>query len=88
LRKNHEAAAYLAETIWAKYAGREPAIDETSLRNRCLAICDKVLAWNKGNPSQAYVCTPEDIVRIHGGLDATGFGDLSMMDVQTGIGEL
>jgi hypothetical protein len=88
LRKNHEAAAYLAETVWAKYAGREPAIDAISLRNRCLVIADKVVAWNKENPSEAYVCTPDDMIRIHGGLAGAGFGDLDVMDVQTGIGEL
>jgi hypothetical protein len=87
-RKNHEAAAYLAEAIWSKNPGKEPAIDAISLRNRCLGVADNVIAWNKGNPSQAYVCTPGDIIRIYGGLDARGFGDLSSMDVQTGIGGL
>jgi hypothetical protein len=80
-RGEHEAAAYLAESLWALNSNNDNSIDDIHLRIQCSKLAHKAKEYNSSH-SDAYMCDPADIQYIVAILGNLSY-DTSKSDVQT-----
>jgi hypothetical protein len=67
----HEAAAYLAESLWALNSKRPNHIENDHICRKCISLAHKVNDYNARNPD-AYGCEMADIVNLIATMDQNG----------------
>ncbi len=85
----HEAAAYLAETLYSMNCGDDDAsVDVPHLDAPLAQLANKVNAYNARHPSGLYVCPGSDVIYIKAILQSSALRmDVNRMDTMDGIGK-
>ncbi len=82
----HEAAAYLAESVYALLCGDQPETDVKNLTQPVADLARKVMAFNKSNASGLFACPLSDTEYIKKVLASSQLaGDQGRADKQDGV---
>jgi hypothetical protein len=84
----HEAAAYLAEALWALNAGRDVSVDVPHMDRPLRRLARSIQEFNPSNVSGSYVCPPAEVAYLQAVLASSALGmEINRADRQPGIGD-
>jgi len=63
-KATHEAAAYLAESMFELLSGRDPQTDVALLTGPATRLAQSAIDFNESNPNATFTCPPPDTVFI------------------------
>jgi hypothetical protein len=85
-KATHEAAAYLAESMFELLSGRDPETDVARLTGPVTRLAQSAISFNESNPTPTFTCPPSDTTLIKSILAASrNAGDYWTPRVQVGL---
>lgn len=81
----HEAAAYLAETIYMLLSGGEPYLEMKYLTQPIAELAKKVIAFNASHPSGLFTCPLADTAYIKEVYRSQTGADINRKDKMDGV---
>jgi hypothetical protein len=85
----HEAAAYLAETLYSMYCHDDDAsVDVPHLDRPLILLARKVNSFNASHPSGSFLCPDSDVLYIKAIIRSSGLrSNVDRVDTMDGIGK-